>query len=129
MANLEKAVNKEMESISERIHALTEKQHEEFMDAKQEGKYIAPPLTDEQLAAQEEARIAGNADEEESSEEARALMVEEGLEVVDLTLEQKEVFRESCSSVWETAKSDIGEDRYNAVIDECERIEAELGIQ
>ena len=69
MANLEKAVNKEMESISERIHALTEKQHEEFMDAKQEGKYIAPPLTDEQLAAQEEARIAGNADEEDSSEE------------------------------------------------------------
>ena len=66
---------------------------------------------------------------EESSEEARALMVEDGLEVVDLTLEQKEVFREACASVWETAKSDIGEDRYNAVMEECERIEAELGVQ
>lgn len=69
MANLEKAVNKEMESISERIHAITEKQYEEFMDAKQEGKYVAPPLTDEELAAQEEARINGKSDDNEESED------------------------------------------------------------
>ena len=69
MANLEKAVNREMESITERVNALTQKQFEEFMDAKQEGRTVARPVTDEELAAEEEARINGTSEDNNKSDD------------------------------------------------------------
>lgn len=69
MANLEKAVEREMKSITERVDALTQKQYEEFMDAKEEGRQVAHPVTDEELAAEEEARINGTPEEDETKEE------------------------------------------------------------
>ena len=46
--NLAKAVDLECQSISQRIKDLTQKQYDELLEARQEGKYITPPDTDEE---------------------------------------------------------------------------------
>ena len=63
MALLEKAVEREKKSISERVQALTNKQYEEYLEARAEGKQITRPMTDEEVAAEEEARINGTNDD------------------------------------------------------------------
>ena len=47
--SLEAAVNREMQSITERTKALTEKQYEEYLEARAEGRVITPPKTDAQV--------------------------------------------------------------------------------
>ena len=69
LENLNEAVEREMKSISDRIDALTQKQYEEFMDAREEGRQVARPVTDEELAAEEEARINGTSEEEDTESE------------------------------------------------------------
>lgn len=63
--SLEEAVNREMESISERMKALTEKQYEEYLEARQEGKTVARPMTDEEVEAQMKAEVAAKSQHEE----------------------------------------------------------------
>ena len=100
MDNLAKAVDRECESISERVRALTEKQHEEFLDAQAEGKKVARPLTDEELAAQEEARINGTKEEEEVDVEniGKTIVIagDEDEEVPEDNSVRKEAFEDTC---------------------------------
>ena len=57
---LNAAVDRECKSITERIHALTEKQYEELLDAKQNGIRIDPPKSDEEVEAELIASIEHN---------------------------------------------------------------------
>lgn len=68
MAELEKAVDRECKSISERIHNLTEKQYDELMEARASGTAISHPLTEEEMEAEEARRVAGIAQKLEEEE-------------------------------------------------------------
>ena len=68
MLNLSKAVDREIESITERVQALTDKQYEEYLEARAEGKHIDRPLTDEEVEEQERARLEKESSDEEEEE-------------------------------------------------------------
>ena len=46
------------------------------------------------------------------------------MEVYEPTEEEKESFKEACAPCYEDIKKSIGDDRYNAIMDEIERISA-----
>ena len=67
--SLEAAVNREMQSITERTKALTEKQYEEYLEARAEGKVITPPKTDAQVEEEIIHEVEARHKAHESAEE------------------------------------------------------------
>ena len=62
---------------------------------------------------------------DKSAIEAREFLVA-NMKFNTLTDEEYDSFREATSSVWDMAKSDLGEEYWNQVMQEIDRIEKEL---
>ena len=97
--NLEKAVEAECKSISERVKALTQKQYDELLEARESGQIITPPDSDEQtelkLRAEVEAKAAPNDVKVEKSDDeilgAKHIIIadEEGGTEIELTNQER----------------------------------------
>ena len=101
MALLEKAVEREKKSITERVRALTEAQYNELIDAQQKGIQISRPMTDEEVAAEEEARVNNNPEAEKVPIEERIqkrIIIDDdsGEEATFEEPKYKEVFEDNC---------------------------------
>lgn len=62
-----------------------------------------------------------------SQEEVYLNQLKQVMEVYEPTAEEKKTFKEKASTTWTTIEDKIGTDRYNAIIDEVNRISSELG--
>lgn len=91
MNDLAAAVDRECESITQRIHDITQKQYEELVDAQQSGQHIARPMTDEEVEAAERAAVesATNTVEEEETimtdppQQVKRIVVADGVNADD----------------------------------------------
>lgn len=101
MATLEKAVEREKQSITQRVRQLTEAQYNELLEARQNGTRVARPMTDEEVAAEEERRVNNSAPKEddtpiEEKMQRRIIIDDDGEEVSFDEPKYKEVFEENC---------------------------------
>ena len=63
-----------------------------------------------------------------SQEEVYLEELKQHMEVYDPTPEEMDTFQESTSSVWASIEEEIGSERYNAIVDEVNRLSEELGV-
>lgn len=63
-----------------------------------------------------------------SQEQVYLEELEQYMEVYEPTEEEKATFKEKASTTWPTIEEEIGSERYNAIIDEVNRISEELGV-
>ena len=63
-----------------------------------------------------------------SQEEVYLEELKQHMEVYDPTPEEMATFQESTSSVWASIEEEIGSERYNAIVDEVNRLSEELGV-
>lgn len=63
-----------------------------------------------------------------SQEQVYLEELEQHMEIYEPTEEEKATFKEKASTTWPTIEEEIGSERYNAIIDEVNRISEELGV-
>lgn len=104
--DLELGVDAELESITERVDALTAKQYEEFVEAKTEGKTVAHPESDAELDAERERKI--NGEQKDDSEESIKKTIKIGGKVASVDKSQNEQqFVNSCLEAYNYVKNKV----------------------